>query len=99
MRRQVVVIWDLEDDPEGNVQHIAEHGITQDEVEEVVSARHETAVASRRSGLPATFGWTTTGKYLCVIFDYVEVEPPAIRPVTAFETPPPRTKKGKKRGR
>jgi hypothetical protein len=26
-------IWDLEEDPEGNIQHIAEHGITPDEVE------------------------------------------------------------------
>ena len=25
------VIWDLEDDPEGNVQHLAEHGITVEE--------------------------------------------------------------------
>jgi hypothetical protein len=29
---QVRLIWDLEDDPEGNIQHIAEHGITQTEV-------------------------------------------------------------------
>jgi hypothetical protein len=30
------VPWDLEDDPEGNVQHIAEHGITAEEAEEVL---------------------------------------------------------------
>ena len=30
------VIWDLEDDPEGNVQHLAEHGITVEEAEEVL---------------------------------------------------------------
>jgi hypothetical protein len=52
-------IWDLEDEPEGNVQHIAEHGITQDEVEEVVSNHHDEAIASKSSGLPLTFGWTT----------------------------------------
>ena len=27
------VLWDLDDDPDGNVQHIAEHGLTIDEVE------------------------------------------------------------------
>ena len=27
-------IWDLDDDPEGNVQHIAERGLTKDEVDE-----------------------------------------------------------------
>jgi hypothetical protein len=95
---QVRLIWDLEDDPEGNVQHIAEHGITQTEVEEVVGTRHKQAVASRSSGLPTTFGWTSTGKHLCVIFEYVDDDPPAIRPITAFEAPPPGTKKGKKRG-
>jgi len=31
------IIWDDEDDPRGNVQHIAEHGITTDEVESVVN--------------------------------------------------------------
>lgn len=29
------ILWDLPDDPEGNVQHCAEHGITMEEVEEV----------------------------------------------------------------
>lgn len=29
------IIWDLDDDPDGNVQHCAEHGVTPEEVEEV----------------------------------------------------------------
>lgn len=32
----VIIIWDLPDDPDGNVLHIAEHDITIDEVEEVL---------------------------------------------------------------
>lgn len=32
------VLWDLDGDPDGNVQHIAEHGITVDEVEDVLHA-------------------------------------------------------------
>jgi len=28
------VIWDLEDDPDGNFHHIAEHGVAPEEVEE-----------------------------------------------------------------
>ena len=92
-------IWDLEDDPKGNVQHIAEHGIPQDEVEEVLSNHHAEAVVSNSSGLPLTFGWTTTGKHLAVVFEYAEDDPPMIRPLTAFEAPPPRQRKGKKHGR
>jgi hypothetical protein len=30
------IIWDLPDDPKGNVQHIAEHDVTPEEVEEVL---------------------------------------------------------------
>jgi hypothetical protein len=95
---EVRIIWDLGDDPEGNVQHIAEHGITPEEVEEVITDRYKPAVASRSCGLPATFGWTSTGKHLWVIFEYAEEDPPAIRPVIAFEAPPPGQKRGKKRG-
>ena len=44
-------IWDLDDDPEGNVQHIAEHGITKEEVEEVLE-NPDGIEASRSSGRP-----------------------------------------------
>jgi DNA-binding XRE family transcriptional regulator len=32
----ILIIWDLEDDPRGNIQHIAEHDVTPEEVEEVL---------------------------------------------------------------
>ena len=35
-RETWAVIWDLPDDPEGNVHHIGEHGLTEDEVEDVL---------------------------------------------------------------
>ncbi len=35
----VRVIWDLEDDPDGNFQHIAEHDVTPEEVDEVLNDR------------------------------------------------------------
>ena len=34
--RFVEVIWDDEDQPDGNVQHIAEHGLTIEDVEQVL---------------------------------------------------------------
>ena len=30
------IVWDLDEDPDGNVQHIAEHGVTVGEVEDVL---------------------------------------------------------------
>jgi hypothetical protein len=43
---------------------------------------------SRRSGRPQTFGWTSTGKYITVIWEEVSDNPLMIYPVTAYEVPP-----------
>lgn len=85
----VECLWDLDDDPDGNVQHIAEHGVTVEEAEEVVQDRYEAAVASRSSGRPTVFGWTATGKHLAVVFEVVDESQPQVYVVTAFESPPP----------
>ena len=81
------IVWDLDEDPNGNVQHIAEHGVTIEEVEDVLYAAEE-VVASHSSGRPITFGETSTGKYLAVVFDIVEEDPLSAYPVTAYETEP-----------
>jgi hypothetical protein len=85
----VECIWDLAEDLEGNVQHIAEHGITVEEAEEVVGNCYESAVASRSSGRPTVFGWTSTGKHLAVTFEVVDEHVPQVYVVTAFEAPAP----------
>jgi hypothetical protein len=92
------VIWDLEDDPDGNYVHIVvEHGVTQDELQEVMSDIRNETVESYSSGRPATFGWTSTGKYIIVIWDNVHDDPWTIYPVTSYEVPPPRSKAAKRR--
>src|SRR3977135_4491426 len=93
------VIWDLDDDPEGNVSHIAEHGITRDEVWDVVSNPSNSDVASHSSGRPATFGWTQTGNHIIVIWESVADDPRTIYPVTAYEVPEPREKEKPRRRR
>jgi uncharacterized DUF497 family protein len=95
----VECIWDLEEDPEGNVQHIAEHGVTVEEAEEVVRNCYEAAVASRSSGRPTVFGWTATGKHLGVIFEIVDERLPQVYVVTAFEAPPPAEPKRRRKKR
>ena len=78
------IIWDLSDDPDGNVQHCAVHGVTQDEVEEVLSNATD-ADTSRSSGLPVVFGETNAGRHLMVVYE--EVDRDTIYPVTAYEVP------------
>lgn len=81
------ILWDLDDEPEGNVQHIAEHGLSVEEVESVLFGALE-VVASNSSGRPMIFGETTTGRFIAVVFEVVEEEPLAIYPVTAYEIEP-----------
>ena len=77
-----VIIWDLDDDLEGNVQHIADHDLSKDEVEEVL-ANPEHRATSRSSGLPVVFGTTSTGRFIAVIFQEIDEE--TARPVTAYD--------------
>jgi hypothetical protein len=89
--QEPIVIWEPEDEPNGNYVHIViEHGITQDEVEEVVSNPKNETVPSWSSGRPATFGWTRTGKHIVVIWEEADDDPWTIVPVTAYEVPPRR---------
>ncbi len=92
-------IWDLTDNPEGNVQHIAEHGITIEEAEEVIRDCYEAAVASRSSGRPTVFGWTTTGKHLAVVFEIVDEALPQVYVIAAFEAPPSAQSKRRRKKR
>ncbi len=81
----VEVVWDLEDDPEGNVQHIAEHGVTPEEVEEVLNDPLSETGRSHSSNRPVTFGYTAAGRPLVVVWEIVEHDPLVVYPVTAYE--------------
>ena len=74
-------IWDTEDDPRGNVRHIAEHGLTPEDVEDVLFGVHELD-KSRSSGSPIAFGFTSSGRYICVVFEWVDDD--TVYPVTAY---------------
>jgi hypothetical protein len=91
---EATIIWDLEDDPEGNVQHLREHDVTIVEAEEVLLDPRSSRSVSRSSGLPTAFGWTSTGRHLAVVYELVD-DPLTFRPVTAYDVPPPRP--GRKR--
>jgi len=79
------IIWDLDDDPDGNVQHCADHGVSTEEVEEVLENATDADI-SRSSGRPVVFGNTSSGRHLMVVFE--EVDEDTAYPVTAYEVPP-----------
>ncbi len=78
------ILWDLDDDPDGNVQHCAEHGVTKEEVEEVLESAMD-ADFSRSTGRPLVFGDTSAGRHLMVVYENVDAV--TVYPVTAYEVP------------
>jgi uncharacterized DUF497 family protein len=78
------ILWDLDDDPDGNVQHCLQHGVTKEEADEVLQNPTDMGV-SRQSGRPVAFGDTKTGRYLMVVYTIIDAD--TARPVTAFDVP------------
>ena len=69
------------------MDHLAEHGVSQDDFEHVLSRPYSKGL-SRSSGLPAAWGYTPDGRYIVVV--YLELDETTILPVTAYEVPEPR---------
>jgi len=78
------IVWDLDDDPDGNVQHCAEHSVTKEEVEGIFLNATDGDI-SRSSGRPVLFGDTSTGRHLMVVYD--EIDADTVYPVTAYDVP------------
>ena len=72
----------MDDDPEGNVQHCAQHGVSKEEVEEVLENATDADV-SQSSGRPVVFGDTSTGRHLIVVYEEIDEE--TVYPVTAYD--------------
>jgi len=76
------VLWDLDHDPRGNVAHIAENGVSPDEVDEIL-ASPETTDTSRSTGQNIAIGTTSTGRVLIVVFE--DVDETTVYPITSYE--------------
>jgi uncharacterized DUF497 family protein len=75
------------DDASGNVQHIARHGVTTAEAEQVVRNPDNDKDRSDSSSYPITFGRTKTGKFLAVVWFAVGSDPEVVRVITAYPLP------------
>lgn len=80
------ILWDDEADPGGNVQHIADHDLTVEDVEHVLSNSSSEGV-SRSTGLPVVWGYTSDGRYIIVVYEEIDRE--TMRVITAYEVPEP----------
>lgn len=85
-----LVDWDDRSDPDGNTAHIAEHGLTPDEVESVLLDPDTSHDVSGSSGRPVVFGTTSTGRHIVVVYEVLNPDDPLIlRPITAYDVPEP----------
>jgi hypothetical protein len=76
------VLWDLDDDPHGNVRHIPiDENLSKEDVEHAVE-RAMWIGTSRTSGLPLLMGPAIDGRTLVVVFE--EFDEDVIRPITAW---------------
>jgi len=69
------------------IEHLAEHGVTQDDFEQVV-CHPDSKGFSRSSRLPAAWGYTDDDRYIMAVYE--ELDELTVRPVTAYEVPEPR---------
>ena len=68
------------------IEHIAEHGVSQDDFECVVS-QPELQIASHSSGRPAALGHTEDGRFIIAIYELIDDM--TVVPVTAYEIDEP----------
>jgi uncharacterized DUF497 family protein len=88
--RDALVDWDEPVDEGSNTAHIAEHGLTPEEVEFALRDEHTTFDLSDSSGRPIAFGDTGTGRFIVVVFEVLNpLDPFIIRPITAYDVPEP----------
>jgi hypothetical protein len=69
------------------VEHLGEHGISQDDFEHLVCNPCSKGF-SRSSGLPGAWGYTADGRYIMAVYE--ELDKVTLLPVTAYEVPEPR---------
>ncbi len=86
--RFISILWDNEDDSEGNVQHIARHGLTVTDVEGVLRDRESDLSFSKSTGRPVAFGFTPAGRYVMVAFELIDDL--TVYPITAYEVKEPK---------
>jgi len=88
--RDALVDWDDLDDEGSNAAHIAEHGLTSEEVEFALFDSSTRFDVSHSSGRPIAFGETGTGRFIAVVFEILSLaDPLVVRPITAYDVSEP----------
>ena len=88
--RDALIDWDDPEDEGSNATHIAEHGLTPEEVDSALFNEATSFDVSDSSGRPIAFGLTNTVRFIAIVFEVLNLSDPLIiRPITAYEVPEP----------
>ena len=85
MFEEALIAWDDENDPQGNVRHIAQNGVSMEEFELILTDPHSLRGRSRSSGRHTAWGKLPDGREIVIVYDIESSNPLVIRPVTAYE--------------
>jgi uncharacterized DUF497 family protein len=89
--RDALIDWDDPTEDGGNTAHIAQHGLTPEEVEAALLDDNTTFDVSDSSGRPIAFGATPSGRIIAIVFEVLNlVDPLIVRPITAYDVPEPK---------
>jgi hypothetical protein len=78
--QDALIDWDEPEDEGSNTAHIAEHDLTPEEVESALFDESTTFDVSDSSGRPIAFGSTSTGRFIAVVFEVLNLADPAHHP-------------------
>jgi hypothetical protein len=84
--------WDDRTDPDGNVEHIAEHDLTVEDVEYVLKNPTDEGT-SESTGFPAVWGHTPDDRFIIVVYE--DIAENTVRAITAYEVPKRKRKRRK----
>ncbi len=78
-------LFSWHDGEEGNVPHLAEHGVTPEEAAHVVE--NPVGHATNRKGDPIAFGYTPARRHLVVCYWFMDAQRTTVYVETAFDAP------------
>jgi hypothetical protein len=85
MFEDALIAWDDDDDPNGNVQHIHQNGISTEDFESILTSHRSRRGHSRSSGRQTAWGELPDGREIVTVYEIESINPLVIRPVTAYE--------------
>ena len=85
MFEDALIAWEDQDDPQGNVEHINQNGVSMEEFEFILTSPRSRRGRSRSSGRHTAWGKLPDDREIVIVYEIESTRSLVIRPVTAYE--------------